>query len=540
MSTANIHGAQLIVLLLLLFVAAFSALARRFKTPYPIVLVIAGLIIGFVPGIPRITLEPDMIFLVVLPPLLYAAASVTSWRDFSHNFVSIGMLAFGLAGFTVVCVALAGPWLFSDFDWRVGCVLGAGVCTTDAIAATSIAKRIGLPKRIVDLLEGESLLNDATGLLALEFATVMVVDGQTPTVGSGVLRLAYLSFTGVGIGLILARIVEWVENRIDDGPIEIALSLLVSYAAYLTAEAVHASGVLAVVAAGLYLGRKSSKLFSPSVRLQSRAVWDLLTFTLNGFVFILIGLQLPSVLAGVSGVTSGRLILYGVLFSLFLVLLRIFWTFPGAYLAYFIRSSLLHQDERRPGVGQMFVVGWTGMRGVIALAAAMSLPDTIANGNPFPHRDLIIFLTFCVIVVTLVFQGLTLSPLVRLLGLAEKSGPKREALEARRLVLEAARARLEDMRLSDSSDFVQVFDDLAQHYKRRLASVSGASQEQDSTDADQHFRYLDLSRTLLGVERHAALCMRDEGRITDESLREIENELDLSEARFVAAMKHQI
>lgn len=245
-------------------------------------------------------------------------------------------------------------------------------------------------------------------------------------------------------------------------------------------------------------------------------------------------------LAGVSGVTSGRLILYGVLFSLFLVLLRIFWTFPGAYLAYFIRSRLLHQDERRPGVGQMFVVGWTGMRGVIALAAAMSLPDTIGSGNPFPHRDLIIFLTFCVIVVTLVFQGMTLSPLVRLLGLAEKSGPKREAMEARRLVLEAAQARLENMRLSDSSEFVQVYDDLAQHYKRRLASVSGASQEQDSTDADQHFRYLDLSRMLLGVERHAALCMRDEGRITDESLREIENELDLSEARFVAAMKHQI
>src|SRR5277367_755352 len=226
MEDAGIHGAQLILLLLLLFVAAFAMLARKLQTPYPIVLVIAGLLLGFVPGIPRITLEPDLIFLVVLPPLIYGAAWVTSWRDFSYNLVSISMLAFGLVGFTVLGVALAGPWLFSGFDWRVGFVLGAAVATTDAIAATSIAKRIGLPKRIVDLLEGESLLNDATGLLALEFGTAMVVEGQTPTVASGLFRLAYLSLAGIGSGLVLARIAEWFENRIDDGPIEIALSIL--------------------------------------------------------------------------------------------------------------------------------------------------------------------------------------------------------------------------------------------------------------------------------------------------------------------------
>ena len=200
MPETGIHDAQLIVLLLLLFVAVFAALARRLRTPYPIVLVIAGLLLGFVPGIPRITLEPDLIFLVVTPPLLYAAASVTSWRDFSHNLVSIGMLAFGLVGFTVVCVAIAGPWFFSGFDWRIGLVLGAAVCTTDAIAATSIAKRIRLPKRIVDLLEGESLLNDATGLLALEFATLIVVHGQHPTVSSGILRFFYLILAGIGSG----------------------------------------------------------------------------------------------------------------------------------------------------------------------------------------------------------------------------------------------------------------------------------------------------------------------------------------------------
>jgi CPA1 family monovalent cation:H+ antiporter len=535
MEGTGIHGAQMILLLLLLFVAAFAALAHRLQTPYPIVLVIAGLLLGFVPGIPRITLEPDLIFLVVLPPLLYSAAWVTSWRDFSHNMVSIAMLAFGLVGFTVLGVAIAGPWLFHGFDWRIGFVLGAAVATTDAIAATSIARRIGLPKRIVDLLEGESLLNDATGLLALEFAVAMVVQGQNPTASTGLLRLAYLMAAGIGSGLILARITEWFEHRIDDGPIEIALSILVPYAAYLTAEEIHASGVLAVVTAGLYLGRKSSQFLSPSVRLQARAVWDSLTFILNGFVFVLIGLQLPSVLEGVSELSTRRLILYGVLFSIFLILLRLFWTFPGAYVAYFIRTRLLHQKEKRPGVRQIFVVGWTGMRGVIALAAAMSLPQTVADGSPFPHRDLIVFLTFCVILVTLVFQGLTLPPLIRILGIAEGAGPKCEEQEARRLVLEAAQARLEDIRRSDPAGFAEVYNDLEQHYKHRMASVSGLNHEQDQAHAEHYFRYLDLSRTLVGAERTAALRLRDEGRITDEILRDLEHELDLSETRLMAA-----
>lgn len=422
MSAAGIHEVRLLLLLLLLFVTAFAALARRLQTPYPIVLVIAGLALSFVPGIPNITLDHNLIFLVVLPPLLYAAALATSWRDFSRNLVSIAMLAFGLVGFTVLGVAEVGPWLFSGFDWRISFVLGAAVATTDAIAATSIARRIGLPKSIVHLLEGESLLNDAAGLLALEFAMAMVVAGQNLTVGSSLLRLVYLTVVGIGMGLIFGRVVEWLEHRIDDGPIEIAVSILVPYAADLTAEAIHASGVLAVVAAGLYLGRKNSKIQSADVRLQARAVWSSLEFILNGFVFFLIGLQLPSILAGVSELSVGKVVLYGVIFSVLLILLRVLWTFPGMYLAHFVRGRLLHRNEDWPGARRIFVVGWTGMRGVLALAAAMSLPETIADGSPFPHRDLIIFLTFSVILVTLVVQGLTLPPLIRALGLAGTPG----------------------------------------------------------------------------------------------------------------------
>jgi CPA1 family monovalent cation:H+ antiporter len=534
MPEPGIHSAQLILLLLLLFVAAFAVLAQRLQVPYPIVLVIAGLLLGFTPGIPRINLDPDLIFLVVLPPLLYSAAWVTSWRDLSYNLASVAMLAFGLVGFTVLGVAVAGPWLFPGLDWRIGLVLGAAVATTDAIAATSIAKRIGLPKRIVDLLEGESLINDATGLLALEFAIAMVVDGQTPTVGSGFLRLFYLITAGVGIGLAFGWIVEWLEHRIDNGPIEIVLSILVPYAAYLTTEAVHGSGVLAVVAAGLYLGRKSSEFFSPSVRLQTYGAWDALTFILNGFVFVLIGLQLPSVLAGVKELGTRQLFLYGALFSIFLILFRVVWTFPGAYFAYFIRTRLLHQNEQRPGVRQIFVIGWTGMRGVIALAAAMSLPRELANGSPFPHRDLIVFLTFSVILVTLVLQGLTLPPLIRVLGLAGTPGAKCEEEEARRLTIEAALAHLQEIRSADPSE-PEVYDDLAQHYEHRLASVSG--QGQDAASADRYLRYLDRSRVLLDVERRTALRLRDDGRITDEVLRQMEREFDLSETQLIAALE---
>src|SRR5947208_7181862 len=212
----GIHGVEIVFLLLLLFVVVFGALARKLQTPYPIVLVIGGLLLSFVPGIPRINLNPDVVFFVILPPLLYNAAWLTSWREFSYNLVSILFLAFGLVTFTVLGVTAAGHWFISGFDWRVGLVLGAVVAPTDAIAATSIAKRIGLPKRIVDILEGESLVNDATALLALEFGIALIVGGHTPTFGSGLLRLVYLTAGGIGIGLLIGEVVHRIEHLIDD------------------------------------------------------------------------------------------------------------------------------------------------------------------------------------------------------------------------------------------------------------------------------------------------------------------------------------
>jgi len=533
MPPGGIHAIELVLLLLLLFVVVFAVLAQKLKTPYPIVLVIAGLLLSLIPGIPSIRLNPDIVFLVVLPPLLYSAAWLTSWREFKFNLVSICMLAFGLVGFTVFGVATAAHWLSPGFDWEVGFVLGAVVATTDAIAATAIAKRIGLPKRIVDILEGESLLNDATGLLALQFATLMIVSGERPTIGKGFLELAYLTVVGLLLGLFVGVAVAWLERRVEDGPIEITISILVPYAVYLAAEAIHASGVLAVVACGLYLSQKSSEFFSARVRIQAWAVWDALTFILNGLVFMVIGLQLPHVLANLGDYKLRDLVLYGIAFSALLILLRLIWMYPGGYIAHVIRKHLLHQEVTRPSVRQIFVVGWTGMRGVVALAAAISLPETLADGRPFPERDLIIFLTFCVILVTLVAQGLTLPPLIRALGLAGAAGPDCEETQARRQMLEAALAHLAKLRENDPGALAAVYDDIEQHYRHRLVALKDEEDnEEDAAHRAHHERYRELSRDLLGIERTTALRLRGDGHINDEVLRQLEYELDLTETRM--------
>jgi monovalent cation/hydrogen antiporter len=531
---SGIQSVQIVFLLLMLFVAGFTALARKLQTPYPIVLVIAGLLLSFIPGIPRIALNPDVIFLVVLPPLLFSAAWLTSWRDFLYNLVSISSLAFGLVGFTVLSVAVIAHLVFPGFDWRLGLVLGAVIAPTDAIAATSIATRLGLPQRIVDVLEGESLVNDATGLLALEFGVAFVVGGQVPTLSSGVLRLTYLVVAGIGIGLAIGAVVHLIEHKIDDGPIEVTISIMVPYAVYLAAESLHASGVLAVVACGLYLGRGSAHFFSPGVRLQAEAVWNAFTFLLNGFVFVLIGLQLPIVREGIGSYSPKYLLLLGTIFTALVIVLRLLWVFPGASLAYWMRRHFLHQNEPKPPARQIFVIGWTGMRGVIALAAALSLPERLGNGNPFPLRNMIIFLTFSVILVTLVLQGLTLPALIRALGLAGATGPSCEEAEARRIMAEAALDRLEINSQQAEPEAAALFNDLREHYRLRLSSMPGYHQKEEA-DTGAYKRFLELSLELLRVERETAIRLRNSGRINDQALRQLLRELDLSEAKYRAA-----
>ena len=532
LSGGGIHSIEIVFLVLLLFVVVFAVLARKLRTPYPIVLVIAGLFLSFIPGIPKIELNPEVVFLVVLPPLLYSGAWQTSWRDFKFNLVSILLLAFLLVGFTVIGVAEAARWIFPNFTLALGLVLGAVVATTDAIAATSIAKRVGLPQRIVDIIEGESLVNDATGLLALEFAVGMMVNQRVPTVGEGALRLVYLIIAGIGIGLLVGLIVAWFEQFVDDGPIEIAISILTPYAVYLAAESIRASGVLAVVTCGLYLSRQSAQFFSANVRLQTWAVWESLTFVVNGLVFVLIGLQLPHVLAAIREYSLGQLTVYGALFSVIVILLRMMWVFPGAHLAYSIRSKLLHQKYPRPTAKQAFVVGWTGMRGVVALAAALSLPEVLSDGSAFPQRNLIVFLTFSVILVTLVLQGLTLPSLICALGLSGTPGTGAEEDEARRIITSAALASLERARGEDLPEFSAVYDDIARRYTQRLSALGQESKQEDGMSNKELARYRAVIGELLKLERKTAVGLRNDARINDEVFRKIEHELDLSETRL--------
>lgn len=534
----GIHSVELVVLLLMILVVAFASVAKRLETPYPIILVMGGLLLSLFPHGPHIELDPDIVFLLILPPLLFSAAFVTSWRDFRYNLVSIVMLAFGLVGFTVFGVAAASRWLLPGFDWRMGLVLGAVVSTTDAVAATSIGRRLGLSKRIVDILEAESLVNDASGLLALEFATALVVTGQTPSVGEGLWRLLYLIGASIAIGLLVGKLIHFVSLKVEDAPIEITISLIAPYFAYLAAEGARASGVLATVVCGLYLGHKSSFYLSTGARLTGQAVWETLTFVLNGFVFLLIGFQLPYIMSGIRTHHLGGLLLLGALFSGVVIVLRLIWIYPGAWLSNFIRRRLLRQPEPFPSSRAVFIIGWTGMRGVVALAAAISLPEMLANGSPFPERNVMIFLTFCVIFVTLVLQGLTLPPLIRRLGLASAGDGKIEEEAARRAMVEATLAYLEHSR-DDHPEFAPVHDELIQSYRRRLNAIDRNFSAEAGYRPEDYERWKVLSRQLGAIQRATILHLRNQNEIDDEVARSLERELDLAEARYSLADRSQ-
>jgi len=537
MGAAGIHSVELLFLLLLIFVATLAAMAKRFQVPYPIVLVIGGLILSLFPRGPRIELNPNIVFLVVLPPLVFSAAFVTSWQMFRQNFVSIMMLAFGLVGFTVFGIAAASRWILPGFDWRMGLVLGAVVSTTDAIAATSIAKRIGLPKRVMDILEAESLVNDASGLLALEFTTALLVTGRSPGIMGGIVELVYLVAGSTVIGLAIGKVIDVFETKINDAPIEITMTLAAPYVAYLAAESAHASGVLATVACGLYLGQKSSLYFSRAARLTGRAVWDTLTFILNGFVFILIGFQLPYILDGIRTMSLGRVLVLGLLFSAVVILLRIVWVFPGAWIANFVRSRIMHQPMVLPESRQVFIVGWTGMRGVVALAAAISLPVALGDGSAFPQRNVMIFLAFCVIFVTLVLQGLTLPGLIRALGLCGAPSKDPEEAPARRAIIEAAVAFLEDRRADDDGEFAAVYDDLLRFQRRRLNTIESNSSAEVGYRPQDYARWRELSKQIRALQRASLLNLRNHNEIGDEVMRKLEHEIDLMDAGFSSADK---
>lgn len=529
-SMTPLHGLELVMLALMIAVAGISGVARRFGYSYPIVLVLVGLAASLIPAIPDIRLPPDVVFLVFLPPLLFSAAWQTSWHEFRSNIFSVSLLAFGLVFFTAFGVAFTAHLFLPSFDWRLGFLLGAVVSPTDAVAASSIAKKVGMPQRIVDILEGESLLNDATGLLALEFGVGMLVEGTTPTVGEGLLRFLWLLVGGAVLGLVVGALVSWFERWIDDGPVEIAISLIVPYACYLSAEALHSSGVIAVVACGLLMSWQSTSFFSAASRLQASAVWEALEFLLNGLIFILLGLQLPFVMNGLHQYSHWQLMGYGSAFSAVLIALRLLWMYPGASAAAALRRLVTKQHQPPNPAKGVFVVGWTGMRGVVALAAAGSLPYTLRHEGDFPQRNLIQFLTFSVILVTLVLQGITLPFLVRWLGFSKEEDTRCEEGEARRLLLRAAIDNLQASRMErPAAD--QTYADLLHLYEARLEEIGECGPGAEVAESSGYSRR-DLLREAVSAERQTLTRLRDDNRISDGLHRTLERELDLNESRL--------
>ena len=448
------------------------------------------------------------------------------------------MLAFGLVGFTVVGVAFLSQWLLPGFDWRMGCALGAVVSTTDTIAAIAIAKRIGLPRHISDLIEGESLINDASGLLALQFAVALVVSGQTKTFTQGMAEMIGLIAGGIVVGLVAGTIIHFLQRRIEDAPVEITVTLTAPYLAYLGAETIHCSGVLATVVCGLYLGRKRSEILSRSARLDTSAVWNTLDFVLNGVLFIMIGLQLPYILAEVRGMSRLEMFRNAAIFSAMVIGLRLLWMYPGAWASYFIRTRFRGKHEDPPPSKEIFLVGWTGMRGVLALAAAISLPEYLDNGQPFPQRNLMLFLTFSIILTTLVVQGLTLPTIIRKLNICGDHGEDAEMKRARRAMLEGALSFLGNMAKNNRPDDDWIVNDLIHHYRQRLNLLKESDGTAPKPDTVNYRQYRQLAREVRSLERNTLIHLWNQNQINDETLRELERELDLEDARTASIMGH--
>src|SRR5260221_8392726 len=415
---------------LLLAVAVLALLARKLTIPYPILFVVGGLLLGLIPKLPKARLDPELVFLFFLPPLLFPAALFTSWRDFRANLRPISLLAIGLVLFTTVAVAYLAHY-FMALPLAAGFVLGAIISPPDAIAATAIADRLKVPRRIVTILEGERLVNDATALVAYRFALVAVVTGSFSLAHASV-QFFVVGIGGILVGLVAGWLGEQFHKRVDDAPIEITVSLLTPFVAYLAAERFGFSGVLAVVTGGLYLGMRMPELLSFRTRLRGGPVWEMVEFLLNGFVFILIGLQLPEVVSALSGhsIPVQRLVWYALFISLAVIVIRILWVFPATYLPRLLFKKHCKHDPY-PKWQHVTIVAWTGMRGVVSLAAALALPNKIRDGSPFPGRDLILFLTFIVILATLVVQGWSLPLLIRGLGIKDDGSMEKAEREAR-------------------------------------------------------------------------------------------------------------
>lgn len=516
----------LVVAVLALLVAG---IARRHDLPAPLLLTVVGLAASLVPGLRGVTLEPDLVLFVVLPPLLYSAALDSSAVAIKDNLRPIGLLAVVLPLVTTVTVAWVAWLALPQLPFTAALVLGAVVAPPDAVSATAIGRRLGLPKRIMTLLGGESLLNDATALTAYRVALAVAV-GTGATVLGGLRTFAVAAVVGIAVGLAVGFVVARLRRRLDDPVLESAIGLVVPFLTYLAAEQVEGSGVLAVVVAGLYLGSRSSRA-TYATRLQDDAVWKASDVILESFVFLLIGLQLPAVLQGLEGRSIGSLVVASALTLATVVVVRMLWVFPATYLPRLLPR--VRAREQAPSVGGVFVVAWAGMRGVVSLAAAFAIPLTTTSGTAFPGREEILLLTFVVVVGTLLLHGLTLPWVIRRLGVGsagEQHADAVAAAAAQQAAGEAALARLQEITGSGA-----VHDKAAAvltAWTQRRSNAAWERLGRDDAEAGESpaATFRRLRREMLTAERAVFIAHRDAGRIDDDVLRAALHDLDLEEA----------
>jgi monovalent cation/hydrogen antiporter len=513
-----------IVLLVLACVLLSMSAARRLPVPYPVLLVLVGLLVSLVPGLPSLRLDPNLVFFVFLPPVLWSAAYFTSWRDFRNNVRPISLLAVGLVVATTGGVALCAHFLIRGLGWPAAVALGAIVSPPDAVSAVAVVGRLGVPRRLVTILEGESLVNDATALILYRAGVGAMVAG---TFNSGATLLGFVAAAAVGIGIGIA--VGWLaalaHRVLDDPPTLILVTLIAPYLAWILGDRAHASAVLACVAGGLTLRRSYSTDVSPAVRLQGRAVWNLVTFTINGVLFLLIGLQLRSLMSQSANDVLMRLMEKGVLLSALIIAMRLVWVPLAAWFPRFLSSSLRKRDPM-PDLRTLFLIGWVGLRGIVSLAGAMALPLTRTDGSLVPYRPELILITFIVIFCTLVLQGSTLAPVVRLLRFPPDNESAREEQQARSEAARSALARLREISAESWADPSTV-GALREQYEdrlRRASSIGAASLLAERASKRARFESLTAERLTL-------VRLRNEGAIGDEVLVELETEIDLEAAR---------
>jgi len=520
---------ELQLLLLLITALGLLLLADPLHVPYPILLVVGGLALGFAPGVPTVTLPPDAVIVGILPPLLYSASFNTGLRDLKRNIRAISLLAIGLVTVTMVGVAVAAHYVIG-LSWAGGFVLGAVVSPTDPIAATSIAHRLGVPRRAIAIVEGESLVNDGTALVLFRFAAAAVVAGSFSLVHAAG-DFVWTVLGGIAVGLLVGRAIRFIRFRVDNPPLEVTIAFLTGYIAFLPAAALGVSGVLAVVTAGVYMGWHTPELTTVDTRLQGYGFWAIFSFLLNALLFGLVGLQLRPILDQLHGLSWQELLGYAALLWVVVVAVRFACGFPIAYVPRWLSRGLRERDPTPPWQFITFI-GWAGMRGGVTLAAALAIPLEIDSGGPFPDRSLIVFLAFSIVLSTLVIQGLSLPALVRLLKLERDDIDEQEDAKARIHAVDAGLARLEELVDEDwvREDTVErmrgLYDFRRTRFGARLDGSDDGGVEARSQD------YQRLRHELLEAERSAVVALRNEGRISEDVMQSVTRDLDLEESRL--------